>query len=375
MRWTREQYLDLMTFKPVERPMFCELFGPLVGLPEEWRAQGASDEEIDLTAFDWDYVDKAPVGGRVQPISGIEPEVLEETPTRLLKRDYLGRVVELDKRTATIPLPQTHPVEDMDDWQKIKHWFAWDESRISPEQIELAKQRKAEGALITAGVLGGYDMPRQLMGEELACVAYYEEPEMMHDMLETFADTAERVLERIGQHIQIDQLSIHEDFAGKSGPLVGPPQMDAFLSPYYKRCWEAAKAIGAQIYQIDSDGDINPILDQLSAGGINSLLPVEPVGGMDPVAIRRAYGQRFRLVGGIDKHVLREGEDAIVAELEYKLQPMMQRSGGIVFGLDHRIPNGTPLEAYRFYVRTAREMLGLPSLEATASRGWARMAF
>ena len=48
------------------------------------------------------------------------------------------------------------------------------------------------------------------------------------------------------------------------------------------------------------------------------------------------------------------------------------RTGGMVFGLDHRIPNGTPLANYRYYVRTAREMLGL---EPNGEPGWQRMAF
>ena len=38
------------------RPVFGELFGPLVGLPEEWRAQGAAEDEINMIGFDWDYV-------------------------------------------------------------------------------------------------------------------------------------------------------------------------------------------------------------------------------------------------------------------------------------------------------------------------------
>ena len=37
MKWTREQYIQLMTFGDVPRPMFSELFGPLIGLDEEWR--------------------------------------------------------------------------------------------------------------------------------------------------------------------------------------------------------------------------------------------------------------------------------------------------------------------------------------------------
>ena len=39
---------------------------------------------------------------------------------------------------------------------------------------------------------------------------------------------------------------------------------------------------------------------------------------------------------------------AIEAELEYKIPPMVA-SGGCVLSLDHRIPNGSPLETYRFY--------------------------
>ncbi len=42
MRWDREAYMALQTFGPFERPMFIEPFGPLIGLAEEWRAQGAS---------------------------------------------------------------------------------------------------------------------------------------------------------------------------------------------------------------------------------------------------------------------------------------------------------------------------------------------
>jgi hypothetical protein len=39
MQFTRQQYLDLMLFENTERQMFVELFGPLVGLAEEWKAQ------------------------------------------------------------------------------------------------------------------------------------------------------------------------------------------------------------------------------------------------------------------------------------------------------------------------------------------------
>ncbi|RME51518.1 MAG: hypothetical protein D6790_19870, partial [Caldilineae bacterium] len=38
----RDEYLDYMTFRRNDRPLFTEIFGPLVGLKEEWEAQGAT---------------------------------------------------------------------------------------------------------------------------------------------------------------------------------------------------------------------------------------------------------------------------------------------------------------------------------------------
>jgi len=55
------------------------------------------------------------------------------------------------------------------------------------------------------------------------------------------------------------------------------------------------------------------------------------------------------------------------------MSPLMKQ-GGTVFGLDHRIPNGTPLENYRYYVDTGREILGLPP-RTRGHKGWQRMAF
>ena len=68
---------------------------------------------------------------------------------------------------------------------------------------------------------------------------------------------------------------------------------------------------------------------------------------------------------------MRKGKDAIEAELAYKLNSPL-RGGGTIFALDHRIPNGVPLETYRYYVNLGREMLGL---EPISGEGWGRMAF
>ncbi len=361
-----------MTWKSFERPMFCELMGLLTGLPEEWKAQGATENELNLSAFDFDYVPTVGIsaGGF---FNGLAPVVLEDTPEYRIERDPMGRTTKLCKQFASISLPLTYPVKDMDSWLKIKPHYEFSESRLDWNFIEEAEKLGKSGHLIVFGLPGGFDEPRQLMGEEALCVAYYEEPELIHDIMATLERTSLEILSRLARKITIDQLSVHEDMAGKSGPLIGGTQIEEFIKPYFSSVWNAAQAHGAQIFDMDSDGDMNPVINVFLECGLTNMYPMEPAGGMDIVALRKKYGKKLAMKGGIDKHVLRKGKADILAELEYKLQPLMQE-GGMVFGLDHRIPNGTPLENYRYYVDTAREMLGIPPRDSS-QKGWARMAF
>lgn len=113
---------------------------------------------------------------------------------------------------------------------------------------------------------------------------------------------------------------------------------------------------GTRLFDQDSDGDMNPLIGDFLDAGINVMHPMEVAAGMDVVAVREKYGSRLAFYGGLDKHVIRRSKDEILAELEYKIPPLV-RGGGCVLALDHRIPNGTPLENYRFYIEKSWEML------------------
>ena len=352
----REEYLDYMTFKSNQRPLFTEIFGLLVGLREEWIEQGASPEELDLSAFHY----RAPMKG-VVPVNtgwlGGEPKVvLEDGPDYIITRDARGRRMKLCKGYATIPLPLDYPVKTMDDWLAIKHHYEFSEARFADGWEQVARDHITAGSAVVVGIPGGFDEPRQLMGEEAVCMAFYDQPEVIHDMLSTIGETAFRALDRVSSRVQVDELTVHEDLAGKSGPLVGPSQVAAFISSYYRRVWDLLQSRGARLFSQDSDGSIEPVIPAFLDAGVNLMYPMEPAAGMDIVKLRESYGTRLALMGGIDKHILRSTKEDIDAELEYKVPPMV-RTGGCILALDHRIPNGTPLANYRYYVQRVGEII------------------
>lgn len=352
----REYYLDYMMYKRRLKPIFIEIFGLLINVDEEWRSQGATPEEINLSAFDLDRIKQFGVPVVTGMFGGLKEEILEETDEYVLRRDSLGRTLKLCKGYATIPLPLDFPVKNMGDWLKLKPYFTYSKERFADGWLEKTKKAREDGHVIVANIPGGFDIARELMGEEVACLSYYEQPELMRDILETMTETAYRVLDEVTSHIPVDVLDVHEDLAGRSGSLIGPNIIREFIKPYYRTIWDLVESRGGKLFQQDSDGNMNSVLEAFMDAGINFTFPCEPQAGMDIVEIRRRFGPELRMMGGLDKMALRKTKADIDRELESKL-PFMIKSGGYIIALDHRIPNGVTIENYRYYVKRVREIL------------------
>lgn len=142
MKWNREEYIELMSFGKVERQMFVEIFGPLVKLDDEWRTQGATEDEINMYGFDWDYVPTVDCGANIYVLGGPKSIVLEDNDEYKITKDELGRTMKLAKNSATVPLPLDYPVKSMDDWLKIKPMFQFNENRIDWDMVENAKLKQ-----------------------------------------------------------------------------------------------------------------------------------------------------------------------------------------------------------------------------------------
>ncbi|MBD3183514.1 hypothetical protein GF312_14560, partial [Candidatus Poribacteria bacterium] len=313
-------------------------------------------EELNFSAFKYRFEARGGIPVNTGRMGGFPGETIEETEEYSITRDGLGRTMKLWKGAATIALPLDYPVKNMDDWLKIKPFYEFSQARLSKDWEATARKHLENERVVCVNIPGGFDQPRQLIGEEGLCMAYYEQPELVHEILNTISDTAYKVLDEVSSKVQVDLLSVHEDMAGKSGSLAGPKQIQEFIKPYYRKIWDMLADRGARLFDQDSDGDMNGVIDAFIDSGVNCMHPMEPAANMDIVKIRKKYGEKLAFYGGIDKHVIRRSKMEIEAELEYKIPPIVA-TGGCVLALDHRIPNGTPLENYKFYINKAWEIL------------------
>ena len=107
---------------------------------------------------------------------------------------------------------------------------------------------------------------------------------------------------------------------------------------------------------VDSDGNVNALLPALIKAGVTGIWPLEAQSAMDPVTIRREYGQSLVLWGGIDKRALAHGPKAIEAEVRKKVLPLVG-TGGYVPSVDHFVPPDVPWEHYQLYLDLLRDAI------------------
>jgi len=293
-----------------------------------------------------------------------EEKVLEDRGEHELVQDSEGRHVLCFKgrRNGFMPEYVDHPVKDMKSWEEHCKW------RMDPasperyakldEQMAAAREAAGQGMMITQGMVGGYMYLRSLIGPGDLLYKFYDEPELIHDCMQTWLKLAQAVISRHQEHVTIDELFIGEDICYNHGSLISPDMMREFLFPYYREVIDGIKS--RQIdkerhlyFQVDTDGWATPTIPVYGELGMDVMSPFEVASGCDVVEIGRQYPDLV-MSGGIDKRILAKGKDAI-DEMVDRIFPAMQARGGYTPTCDHGVPEEVSYEDYLHYRKRALE--------------------
>jgi uroporphyrinogen decarboxylase len=307
-----------------------------------------------------DYLRDAVVSGYTDSpfLPAFEVEELENDGVTRLIRDADGITKREFLRYGTSSMPQyvAYPVKNQSDLLNLL-------PRLDPE----AKGRFAPdwdqtctlyaGRDFPAGltICGGYGHPRNLLGVEELSTAYYDQPALIHEIMEHWTEFYIRLSTRVWRGIQFDFVLFWEDMAYKNGPLISPRLFKEFMLPYYRRLIAHLRGLGCEIIIVDSDGDVSLLAPLFLSAGVNVLLPFEVQAGMDIREFRKQYGQNLAMIGGLDKRALPLGLAAVEAELRERMLPVLA-GGGYVPALDHTVPPNVSMEQFEVYLECARRL-------------------
>ena len=259
-------------------------------------------------------------------------------------------------RGAGMPYATSHGgpvILDEKDYEKVRPFLFTDEVLESLRQSILAtlKEKGDRDPVFWFTLEGYFWFPRTLFGIENHLFAFYDYPELMHRINRDLCDFHKKILDVIYSLIQPQFMTFAEDMSYNLGPMCSKDQYEEFILPYYKELAPLIKAHGTKVL-IDTDGNVEPLIPWFLEGGIEGILPLERMAGVDVNRIRAQYPELI-MIGGYDKTIMHLGEEAMRAEFE-RILPAI-RSGGYIPSVDHQTPPGVSMDNYRIYMRLLRE--------------------
>jgi hypothetical protein len=298
---------------------------------------------------------------------GIRPEVIKSWRNQgLPPKTKLHELFHTDERievqTDVYPRPYpSHWPETISEVETLrKRLKPSDRSRLPKGWQEIIHANRKHDHTFMLRVHRGF---YQSMGVEDAhrftAVNYmlYDNPALVHAILELQGEFATRLAERVLQKVNIDAAIFSEAISGNHGALISPEMYKTFVLSSYQPLMRLLARYGVETIILQTYANTRILLPVILEAGFNCLWAVEVnLEDMDYRSLRSEFGRSLRLIGGIDLDVLHLGKDAIRRELEEKVPPLLAEGGYIPLA-DGRVRANIPFENYSFYRHLLEELI------------------
>ena len=115
--------------------------------------------------------------------------------------------------------------------------------------------------------------------------------------------------------------------------------------------WAKRKNIKVRLH---SCGYIMDLLPEILSVGFDAYHPIENKAGMDPLLVKKLYGDKLVLHGGFDALKWTDW-DIISKEITEKL-PLLMKGGGYIFAADHSLPGNISLDNLKRVIELVKKV-------------------
>lgn len=347
---SRERFARMYAHREADRvPIIDSPWGATI---ERWHREGMPEGMSFVDYFGLDHVASISVDNSPR----YESKVLEETEEYRVYTTRWGATQREWRHAASTPEFLDFTIVDPDSWAAAKKRMTPTRDRVNWDRLKEHYPRwREKGHWMEAGLWFGFDVTHAWMvGTERILMALVEKPEWCMDIFSHMLELDLALLDMVWEAgYTFDAVDWPDDMGYKYNQFFSLATYRELLKPFHKRAIDWAHAKGARAH-LHSCGNVNPFLPELIEIGLDALNPLEVKAGMDPLQVKRAYGKKLVLHGGVNA-VLWTDPEAIKAEME-RAVPVLKEGGGYIFSSDHSVPSSVSLEDFRQITTLAKKL-------------------
>lgn len=174
----------------------------------------------------------------------------------------------------------------------------------------------------------------------------YEEPEKIHEQQKRWKEDAFKVANALSGTGLLDGFALCSDYSFNVNPFFSPENFAELIAPHLKETIKTYRDLG--FYTIKhTDGNINPILDQIVDCAPHALHSIDPQGSMVLSDVKAKYGDKICCIGNVNCGLLQTGTiEEAEADVRRSLNEGMSNGYGYIFSTSNCVYTGLDLNRY-----------------------------
>jgi len=258
-----------------------------------------------------------------------------------------------DSRVEIPVLAHIEKISDLDDIR------LFDEDSVDiPTSIKRAKAARATGRAIYGGAWASiFTGTRTSMGEEKYLIDMYENPELIHAVIDKFTEGFIRVnkayLDKCSKYIDIYYFG--SDFATQNSLFISPEMFKEFYFPHMKRIIDQVKKYNIPV-MYHCCGAVMPLMDMFIECGMDIFDPVQVSSrNMSVEEVASKYKGKVMFHGGVSSQVTftKGSPDDVYKETQNAIKVLGPE--GLIIAPDHELLPNVPVTNIDAFVKAVKE--------------------
>ncbi|MBI4552803.1 MAG: hypothetical protein HY710_11120, partial [Candidatus Latescibacteria bacterium] len=312
----RERFLAVTRFETPDRlplPTLFQCFGRET--IKRWERDGLPKDAHLAAHFGFDRMELLPI--HAGPLPHFEREELEEIEEwRLgLDREFRRKIVnELDA------VEEEFPIRSRQDWTTMQRLLnAASPARYPRFWDDYTRCLRERDYPVGVCVNGPLSVLREWLGLCQLTALLVQDWAFIEEMIEYYTEFIILAMTRAVTDVDVDFAVIREEMAYKTASLLNSHTMRTRLIAAYESICELFHDHGVRTIFVESNGQLDGLLDLWVESGMNGAYLLEAGAGVDALNLRRRYGRALVLIGNLDHHAFCKAKRDIADEVRTKV--------------------------------------------------------
>jgi uroporphyrinogen decarboxylase len=232
--------------------------------------------------------------------------------------------------------------------------FPWEEAaKVDLSKFWEVQPFLPEGMKILAFSGKVFTLPWMLMGFQNFCLGLYLQEDLVAKVIHKVGEIQLKAVKQILEVPKLGGIWAIDDLSFGSGPMINPKSFRKYVFPWYEEMASICQK-KELLFFFHSDGNIWPLLDDLTALGVDAIHPIDPT-CMDILEVKEKVGRKVGIIGNIDTDLLARGTPEEVRELAKKRLKEIAPGGGYALGSGNSVPHWARFENYQAMRETVLE--------------------